>query len=97
MRFRPADDPRQAAIEGDPNPGGPVEWEDNAISNAFAWASFKIVPAWCQTPEHWSSRVAQYLFTDCPCCLLWRGIVVGVVAGSAVGLVIGAAVAAAML
>lgn len=73
MRFRPGDLP-----EGDPTkPNTPVEWEDNALSNTFAYLSYKLVPSWCQTPEHWTSRVTQYLFTDCPCCLLFRGIVVG--------------------
>lgn len=68
MHFRP---------EHDPRPGGPVEWEDNWISNTFAWASARFVPEWCQTEEHWTSRTALYLFTDCPCCLFWRGLTVG--------------------
>jgi hypothetical protein len=75
LKFRPAD----AEAMGDPHPDGPVEWEDNAISNTFAWVSYKFLPRWCQTPEHWTSRLAQYLFTDCPCCLLFRGIVIGFV------------------
>lgn len=68
MRFRP---------EHDPRPGGPVEWEDNFVSNLLAHLSFKVTPSWCQTPEHWSSRIVQYLFTDCPCCLFFRGALVG--------------------
>ena len=83
MKFRPTDDPRNKAIEGDPNPGSPVEWEDNALSNTFAWGSHKFTPGWCQTPEHWTSRFANYLWTDCPCCMLFRGIVVGLFAGIA--------------
>lgn len=98
MKFRPADDPRNAAVEGDPNPGGPTEWEDNALSNLFAHASYKLVPTWCQTPEHFTSKLTQYLFTDCPCCLFWRGIVVGAVIGGAIcgvlGIVIGVVAAA---
>ncbi|MGY3615683.1 hypothetical protein [Bradyrhizobium sp. USDA 10063] len=100
MKFRPADDPRQTH-EGDPHPGGPVEWEDNHLSNTFAWASYRLTPGWCQTEDHWTSRLTRYLFTDCPCCLLFRGVVVGVVIGLAlasamgVGLVLGVLVAAA--
>jgi hypothetical protein len=68
MRFRPEDDPR---------PGGPVEWADNWLSNAFAWGSYRVTPGWCQTETHWTSRLTQFLFTDCPCCLLFRGIACG--------------------
>ena len=68
MRFRP---------EHDPHPGSRVEWADNWLSNTLAWASSRITPAWCRSEEHWSSRMAQYLFTDCPCCMLFRGLVLG--------------------
>lgn len=74
MRFRPEHDPRQ---------GGPVEWADNDVSNFFAWASYKFVPGWCQTEDHWTSRLTQSLFTDCPCCLLFRGLGLGLLAGFA--------------
>ena len=79
MRFRPEHDPRQ---------GSPVEWVDNSISNAFAWGSFKFVPSWCQTEQHWTSRLAQNLFTDCPCCLLFRGIVIGLLLGAALATIV---------
>lgn len=88
MRFRPAPAP-----EGDPHPGGSTEWADNAVSNAMAWASAKFLPAWCKNPGHWTARVTQYFFTDCPCCLLFRGIVVG----GALALVFVAALAALVL
>lgn len=87
MRFRPTDDPRNKAIEGDPHPGGPVEWEDNWLSNFFAWGSYRFIPTWCQTPEHWTARVTQYLFVDCPCCLLFRGLCLGLVLGTLIGIV----------
>jgi hypothetical protein len=74
MHFRPGDIP-----QGDPDPGSPVDWEDNWLSNLMAWVSFRFLKKWCQTPEHWTSRVTQYLFTDCPCCILFRGITVGFV------------------
>jgi hypothetical protein len=76
MKFRPEDDP---------HPGSDVEWADNPLSNAFAWGSETITPTWCKAPEHWTSRVTRYLFSDCPCCLLARGVVVGGVLGLAVG------------
>jgi hypothetical protein len=72
VRFRPGPVP-----EGDPHPGSPVEWEDNWLSNALAWASTTFTPKWCQSEDHWTARTAQYLFTDCPCCLLFRGLVLG--------------------
>lgn len=60
---------------------GPENWEDNAISNAFAWSADTLLPKMCATPEHWSSRLTQYLWTDCPCCLLFRGMSFGFVGG----------------
>ena len=92
MHFRPETDPRQAGITGDPDPDGPVDWADNWLSNGFAWASYKFVPNWCQTPEHWTSRVAQYLFTDCPCCLLFRGLSIGGLIGLSAGMLLSAVV-----
>jgi len=84
LKLRPGDLP-----QADPSqPDTPVEWEDNAVSNLFAWASYTILPNWCQTPEHWTSRLTQYLFTDCPCCLLFRGITVGILFGIPVGMVL---------
>ncbi|KRR21345.1 hypothetical protein CQ14_06765 [Bradyrhizobium lablabi] len=88
MKFRPADDPRHT----DAPDSHLVDWEDNAVSNTFAWASYKFLPSWCESPEHWTSRLTQYLFTDCPCCLLFRGIAVGVVLGLAFGTVANLAV-----
>jgi hypothetical protein len=91
VKFRPADDPRNTASDipgvtvDDSEPNTPVEWEDNALSNTFAWVSYAILPTWCQTPEHFTSRFTQYLFTDCPCCLFWRGITVGYLVGGTVG------------
>jgi hypothetical protein len=72
LRFRPAPLP-----EGDPDPDSPVQWADNWLSNLLAWASTTFVPAWCQTPDHWTSKVTAYTFSDCPCCLLFRGIMLG--------------------
>lgn len=85
MKFRPSD------LEpfGDPDTGGPVEWEDNAISNSFAGVSHRFLPRWCQTSQHWTSRLTQHLWTDCPCCLLFRGIVVGIAIGTIEGVVLG--------
>jgi hypothetical protein len=87
MKFRPEHDPRSAPVkeaEHDDSPGGPVEWEDNRLSNTLAWASYRFAPDWCQTPEHFTSRLTQHLFTDCPCCLLFRGVAIGVLLGSSV-------------
>lgn len=88
MRFRPADDPRNRATEGDPNPGGPVEWEDNWLSNLFAWGSFHVIPNWCQSEDHFSAKITKYLFTDCPCCLFWRGVTVGFLPGLLMSIVL---------
>jgi hypothetical protein len=83
MHFRPGDIPL-----GDPTEDGPVEWEDNRLSNTMAWVSYKFLPSWCKTPEHWTSHVTQHLFTDCPCCLLFRGLTIGVLVGMFLGMML---------
>jgi len=72
----------------DPHPDSPVEWENNWLSNTMAAASTKLVPNWCATPEHWTSRFTQILWTDCPCCLALRGVVVGIPIGMGLGAVL---------
>jgi hypothetical protein len=62
----------------DPNDGETDEWEDNAISNFMAWGSRTFLPKWCDTPEHWTSRLSGYFHTSCPCCLWFRGVIVGI-------------------
>lgn len=56
----------------------------NPIDRFFTWGADTLLPKWCQSPEHWTAKVSAYLFTDCPCCLLFRGITVGLVIGAAV-------------
>jgi hypothetical protein len=53
------------------------DWEDNALSNALAWASITFVPTWCQDEQHWTGRLANSLFTTCPCCMVFRGLTLG--------------------
>jgi hypothetical protein len=83
--------------EGDPHPGGPVEWQDNRLSNFLAWASKTITPKWCQSESHWTARVTEYLFTDCPCCLLFRGLVLGFLLANLVSVVLAVAVVILLL
>ena len=85
MKFRPGDLPQGDPTEDDT----PVEWEDNALSNTMAWVSHKILPTWCQTENHWTSATTRYLFTDCPCCLLFRGLSLGGFIGLSLGFVVG--------
>ena len=59
----------------------PDDWADNALSNFFAWASLNFLGPWCSTPEHWTSGLTRYLFTSCPCCLIFRGITIGLIVG----------------
>lgn len=57
------------------------DWADNCVSNAMAGASNRLVPSWCDTPSHWTSRVSNIFWTDCPCCLFFRGVIVGAIIG----------------
>lgn len=60
-----------------------TDWEDNWLSNALAWASArKPFAKMCKTPEHWTSRLTNYIFTDCPCCLFFRGVTFGFAAAT---------------
>jgi len=70
----------------------PDEWADNYVSNFFAWVSLSFLGPWCSTPEHWTTRLANYLFTSCPCCLLFRGAVLGMILGAAFASVLALAV-----
>lgn len=78
FRYRPA-----APV--DPDDGETDEWADNWLSNYFAWASRTFLPHWCDTPPHWTSRLTEYLWTSCPCCLLFRGLTLGYLMGLAIG------------
>lgn len=60
-----------------------VEWEDSAVSNSFAWASDTFTTGYCKTPEHWTSKLMHYFWTDCPCCLFLRGVIIGIALGAA--------------
>lgn len=77
FRYRPAPD---ADVDHD---GEIPDWEDNWLSNAFAWASTVFVPTWCQNEQHWTGRFAAFLWTSCPCCALFRGITLGILLGNA--------------
>jgi hypothetical protein len=73
FHFRPENDTR--ATDGT----DPIDWEDNWLSNGLAAASFYLTPKACQTPEHFTSRWTNYLFTTCPCCSYFRGVVTAAV------------------
>ena len=72
FRFRPTEP--EADVDQD---GEIADWEDNALSNFFAWASTIFTPTWCQNETHWTGRFAKFLWTSCPCCLLFRGVFLG--------------------
>lgn len=92
MKFRPGDLPQADPTEED----GPVEWADNSLSNTMAYASYKLTPGWCQSEDHWTARLTRYLFTDCPCCMLFRGLAVGTAAGLLAGVLLSVMVWAAI-
>jgi len=43
----------------------------------MAWGSTVFTPTWCQSPDDWASRFAAFLWTSCPCCMVFRGIIIG--------------------
>jgi len=64
------------------------DWEDNRLSNFLAWASTTFMPFWCQTPEHWTTRFANSLYTTCPCCMIFRGLAIGFITSTALWLTV---------
>lgn len=65
-----------------------LDWEDNWLSNALAWASDTFMPNACENPEGWMTRVSIYFWAECPCCLFWRGALFGATIGGAAALVV---------
>lgn len=60
-----------------------LDWEDNWASNSMAWASDRFLGDIC---GGWIGRATNVLWTDCPCCLAIRWLLVGATTGLAVGL-----------
>lgn len=80
--------PDAVALMSDGEPES--KWQHVPVNRAdelFTWGSKTVVPTWCQTPEHWTSRVVDYLWVDCPCCLFFRGVVLGYASGLCIGAV----------
>lgn len=67
----------------------PEEWADNWLSNFMAFVSLILLDSWCKDADHWTARITEYLFTTCPCCLLWRGLSVGALLGCVLGFLVG--------
>lgn len=80
FRFRPEHRPGAEADEF---------WADNRLSNFMAWAARKALPRWCAVERHWTVRLTELLWTDCPCCLGLRFMTVGAAGGMALGVSIG--------
>lgn len=56
-------------------PDGEIDWENNWLSNALAWAS----DATGLSNIRLLHLVANPFWTDCPTCLFWRGAMVGAI------------------
>lgn len=64
-----------------------TDWEDNFASNAMAWFSDTFLTVWCTDPSHWSSKVGNYLWTDCGCCAFFRGLAIGILVMLVLGVI----------
>jgi hypothetical protein len=61
-----------------PDPFGDVDWEDNFLSNAIAWASIKLR----MDKLRFTHTIAKPFWTNCPTCLFFRGALVGALIAS---------------
>ncbi len=56
-----------------------LDWDDNAISNSMAWATIGL--PLCDESEDARNRLwptlANYFWTNCPCCFFLRGFSMG--------------------
>lgn len=66
-----------------PEGGDELVWEDNWLSNSMAWFTDTFLPNWCKVEDHWTVSVLNYFYAECACCLLFRGITVGMFIGAA--------------
>ncbi|QBX34319.1 hypothetical protein E4191_06005 [Paracoccus liaowanqingii] len=89
FKFRPETPDAAAEPDAQKLDGGTGDWQGNWLSNVMAWGSRVFLPSWCDTPEHWTSRLMQYFQTSCPCCLFFRGIVFGLPLGLGIGMAFG--------
>ena len=80
FKYRPEDLQREDAADGSDDIKDDLEWEDNPISNFMAYVSqiWPLEPM-CNEEEYLSSRIANYFYTSCPCCLFYRGLFTGMI------------------
>lgn len=68
----------------------------NLLDRFFTWGANTLFPRWCQSPDHWTAKISEHLFTDCPCCLVFRGMVIGALLATGVFALVGALVLSAL-
>lgn len=61
-----------------------LDWEDNWLSNSLAWFSAIFMSKWCKEERHWTLVLFNYLYAECGCCLIFRGLSLGFLLGVAV-------------
>ncbi|WP_159592193.1 hypothetical protein [Chelativorans xinjiangense] len=88
-RHFPVTDPFRFRPEHRPGADGEEDWADNRLSNFMAWAAAHALPRWCAVESHWTVRMTELLWADCPCCLGFRFMTIGAAGGFALGLLIG--------
>lgn len=58
----------------------PKSFPQSCIDKVGQWVGQKL--GMCsEGPEgNWASRISDFMFVDCPCCLFWRGAATGALA-----------------
>jgi hypothetical protein len=55
------------------------------VERVFTWGNETFFPDWCKEEDHWTFKFLDLMWIDCPCCLLYRGVFVGLAIGLAGG------------
>jgi len=62
----------------DQTPKPDDDWADNWLSNFMAWISQQgPLEPMCDNETRLSTKISEYFFATCPCCLFYRGVVIG--------------------
>jgi hypothetical protein len=64
------------------------DWEDNWLSNLLAWVSKLLFITSVCSNDRILTKISNYLWAECACCLFFRGVLFGVLASTVIAILI---------